>query len=71
VAGSFLLISILNIVAGDELRALTSASPDISHWAFVDENDTLLDGGHQRISPSQWVAKGADGILEALDSIAP
>lgn len=53
----------------EELRAITSTSPpDISQWAFVDENDCLLadHGGYERISPSKWVEKGCEGIFEAL-----
>ncbi|KAJ3568237.1 hypothetical protein NP233_g5846 [Leucocoprinus birnbaumii] len=58
-------------VIKEELRAMTSTPPpDISDWAFVDENDSLLadHGGYQRIPPSEWVEKGVDGIYEALGS---
>ncbi|KXN89029.1 hypothetical protein AN958_06380 [Leucoagaricus sp. SymC.cos] len=63
-----------NNIIRDELRAITSTPPpDVSIWAFAPENDSLLADheGHKRITPSEWVKKGPEGILQALGDVKP
>jgi len=52
----------------NELKAITSSPPpDPSRWAFVAENN-LLFSNHQddRVSPEQWVARGAIAMQKSL-----
>ena len=55
---------------GNELAAITATpTPDPKDWAFASANNALFNTyqpGAERISPEEWVHRGADQMQVAL-----
>ncbi|KIY72571.1 UPF0187-domain-containing protein [Cylindrobasidium torrendii FP15055 ss-10] len=57
-----------NNIIRNELRAITSsAPPDPTHWAFVQENDLLFAGDAKdaRVTPAEWMKRGYGSMMAA------
>lgn len=57
-----------NNIIRNELRAITSsAPPNPTHWAFVQENDLLFAGDSRdtRVTPAEWMKRGYGSMMAA------